>query len=70
MELEQDESLLPNGFIYLKAKPETCIQRLRSRWATPQGAAAQDAATRAQDGVAPALAWPASQRLDRAVALP
>lgn len=31
MEIAQDQQLTPNGFIYLKARPETCIQRLRAR---------------------------------------
>ena len=31
MEIQQDSQLVPNGFIYLKANPETCIQRLRHR---------------------------------------
>ena len=31
MEIAQDRALTPDGFIYLKARPQTCIQRLRSR---------------------------------------
>jgi len=31
MEIAQDNELTPDGFIYLKAKPETCIKRLRGR---------------------------------------
>lgn len=31
MEIQQDSQLVPNGFIYLKANPETCIRRLRHR---------------------------------------
>lgn len=31
MEIGQDQELTPDGFIYLKARPETCIKRLRSR---------------------------------------
>lgn len=31
MEIAQDRQLTPDGFIYLKARPETCIKRLRTR---------------------------------------
>lgn len=31
MEVSQDRALTPDGFIYLKARPETCIKRLRTR---------------------------------------
>lgn len=31
MEIAQDRELAPDGFIYLKARPETCIKRLRTR---------------------------------------
>jgi len=31
MEIGQDRELTPDGFIYLKARPETCIKRLRFR---------------------------------------
>lgn len=31
MEIGNDKLLTPNGFIYLKASPDTCIQRLRHR---------------------------------------
>ena len=31
MEIAQDRQLTPDGFIYLKALPETCIKRLRAR---------------------------------------
>ncbi len=31
MEIAQDQALTPDGFIYLKARPETCIKRLRGR---------------------------------------
>jgi deoxyadenosine/deoxycytidine kinase len=31
MEIAQDQELTPDGFIYLKARPETCIKRLRGR---------------------------------------
>lgn len=31
MEVAQDRALTPDGFIYLKARPETCIKRLRTR---------------------------------------
>lgn len=31
MEIAQDKQLTPDGFIYLKARPETCIKRLRGR---------------------------------------
>ena len=31
MEIEQDRGLLPDGFIYLKARPDTCMQRLKMR---------------------------------------
>lgn len=31
MELGNDRRLLPSGFIYLKANPDTCIARLRHR---------------------------------------
>ena len=31
MEIAQDQELTPDGFIYLKARPETCIKRLRTR---------------------------------------
>jgi deoxyadenosine/deoxycytidine kinase len=31
MQIGQDRALTPDGFIYLKARPETCIKRLRHR---------------------------------------
>ena len=31
MQIGQDRALTPDGFIYLKARPETCIKRLRGR---------------------------------------
>jgi deoxyadenosine/deoxycytidine kinase len=31
MQIGQDRALTPDGFIYLKARPETCIKRLRNR---------------------------------------
>lgn len=31
MEIGQDRALTPNGFIYLKASPETCFKRLQHR---------------------------------------
>lgn len=31
MQIGQDRALTPDGFIYLKARPETCIKRLRQR---------------------------------------
>ena len=30
-ELAADKRLVPDGFVYLRAEPSTCIQRLRKR---------------------------------------
>ena len=37
MQIAQDQQLCPNGFIYLKARPETCIKRLRMRNRSEEG---------------------------------
>lgn len=37
MQIAQDTQLTPNGFIYLKARPETCIKRLRMRNRSEEG---------------------------------